>query len=103
MQNLETMTYNNTHVLFAKLPIEAKALFYFQSMAAWEYYCNWPHTSAEIYGDLERIWNAERLTPEDLRNWCRMSELLETELGKCVEQQRRSKGPKAKLRDRRNK
>lgn len=75
---------SNAHVSFAQLPIEAKVLFYIQSMSAWEYHCNWPHKAAEIYGDLERVWNAEQLTLGDLRDWPCISELLETELSKCV-------------------
>ena len=77
---------HTNHLPFAQLPIEAKVLFYIQSMSAWQYHCNWPHTAAEVYRDLERIWNAAGLTPEDLRDGQRMSTLLETELSKCIPQ-----------------
>jgi hypothetical protein len=95
-RNMETIEV--AHVPFAQLPIEARALFYIQSMAAWEYHCNLPHSAAEIRSDLERIWNAERLTPEDLRDWGRMSGLLKIELARCVQEQRRSKLTKEKTR-----
>jgi hypothetical protein len=94
------LIHYDTHIPFAKLPIEDKALFYLQSMVAWEYHCKLPHSAAEIYADLEMIWNAERLSPDNLRDWNRMSGLLETELAKCVQQQRRSRGHHAKLRGR---
>jgi hypothetical protein len=82
------ITNCNPHMPFAQLPIEAKVLFSIQSMSAWEYYCNWPHTPDEIRCDLERIWNAEELSQEDLRDWPRMSALLVTELSKCIPQER---------------
>jgi hypothetical protein len=72
---------------FAQLPVEAKVLFYIQSMSALEYHCNWPHTAAEVYRDLEVIWNAEELSPEDLQDWPRMSTLLVTELSKRIPQE----------------
>jgi hypothetical protein len=81
-------TSSNSQLPFAELPIEAKVLFYIESMPCLEYHLNWPHTAAEIYRDLERIWNAEKLTQEDLRDWRRMSTLLETELSKCIPQER---------------
>jgi hypothetical protein len=67
MQNRGMLTTSNTHICFVELPIEAVVLFYFQSMSAWEYHCNWPHTSAEICRDLERIWNARN----SLKRTCR--------------------------------
>ena len=66
-------TLRTNHTPFAGLPTEAIALFYIQSMSAWTYHCKRPHTSADIYRDLERIWNAEKLTLEDLRDWRRMA------------------------------
>jgi hypothetical protein len=76
------------HVPFVELPIEAMAMFYIESMSAWRCHCNWPHTSAEIAHDLERIWNAEELSQEDLQDWPRMSKLLETHLSQCLPQDR---------------
>jgi hypothetical protein len=102
-QNQAMRSNKDTHIPFARLPIEDRALFYFQSMVAMEYHCYLPHTAVEVFADLERIWNAARLTPEDLRDWHRMSGLLESELAKCVQQQRHSTRPKAKLRGRRAK
>lgn len=84
----ESCTLRTNHLPFAELPIEAMALFYIESMSAWEYHCFRPHTSAEIYRDLERIWNAEKLTKEDLQDWPRMSKLLETQLSPCLPQER---------------
>jgi hypothetical protein len=48
-----------------------------------EYHLDVPHTSAEIFSDLERIWNAEKLTVEDLRDWDRLSDLLKAQLPNC--------------------
>ena len=76
-------TKGNTHIPFAQLPLEACALFYFQSLLAVEYHLDVPHTSAEIFSDLERIWNAEKLTVEDLRDWDRLSDLLKAQLPNC--------------------
>lgn len=73
-----------SHVPFRRLPIEACALFYFFSLSAMEYHCNSSHTSAEIFTDLEMIWNIEQLTPDDLQNWDRMSDLLIARLPKCA-------------------
>lgn len=93
-------TFRTNHVSFAKLPIEAKVLFYIESMSAWEYHCNWPHTAAETYHDLETIWNAEELSPQDLQDWDRMSKILETRLSKCIPQQRGRFEPGTKARRR---
>jgi hypothetical protein len=76
------ITDSSPHVPFAQLPIEARVAFYFQSFSALEYHMAWPHTSAEIYADLEGIWNAERLTVNDLQDWDCMSEILERRLPK---------------------
>jgi hypothetical protein len=89
---------SNTHVPFAKLPFEHRVLFYIQSLSAFAYHCCWPHTSAEIHADLERIWNAEQLTEEDLKDWVRMSELLEARLPKCGWQELRFKRRRTKRR-----
>jgi Zn-dependent M28 family amino/carboxypeptidase len=86
-------TSRTTQVPFAELPIEAKVLFYFQSMAAWEYHLNWAHTAADVYRDLERIWNAEQLTFQDLRDWPRMSEILVARLSKGIPQERSRNEP----------
>jgi hypothetical protein len=102
-QNQGMITDHKTPIPFAQLPIEAMALFYFQSMSAYEYHCNQPHTSAEIYRDLENIWNAAQLTLEDLQDRRRMSELLETQLSKCVSQKRCFIRPKTTARGRRRK
>jgi hypothetical protein len=81
-------TPRTNHIPFAKLPIEAMALFYIESMSARQYHCNWPHTATEICRDLEQIWNAEKLTQEDLQDWPRMSKLLETQLSQRLSQER---------------
>lgn len=80
--------YLYPHMPFAELPIEAKVLFYIQSMSAREYHCNWPRTAAQVYRDLERVWDAEQLTLRDLRDWPRMSKLLQTQLSKCILEER---------------
>jgi len=89
MDNLGMIdTLHTNHIPFAKLPIEAMALFYIESMSAWQYHCNWPRTAAEISRGLERIWNAEKLTQEDPQDWPRMSKLLETQLSKYLPEER---------------
>ncbi len=98
MQNRSMRTSSSYHVSFAQRPIEDKVLFDIQSMSAWEYHCNWPHTAAEVYHDLERIWTAAELSPEDLRDWRRMSELLKTQLSKCIPQEWSRIEPKTKAR-----
>ena len=65
-----------------------RGIVHLESLSAMEYHCSEPHTSAEIYRYLERIWNAEKLTPKDLRNWRCMSRLLETELSQCLSGER---------------
>ena len=91
-------TDTNIHLPFAQLPIEARVSFYFQSLSAFEYHCCWPHTSAEIHSDLERIWDAEQLTDKDLKDWVRMSELLEAQLPKCGWQEIRFRRRRTKRR-----
>jgi ribonucleotide reductase beta subunit family protein with ferritin-like domain len=81
-------TVRANHLPFAELPIDAKVMFYIQSMSAMEYHCNQPQTAAEIYHDLERIWNAEKLPLEDLRDWQRLSKLLKTQLSQCLSHER---------------
>lgn len=82
------ITVRTNHVPFAKPPIEAMVLFHFQSISAMEYHCNCPHTTDEAAHDPERIWNAEGLSQEDLRDWKRMSALLEACATRdCVEKQ----------------
>ena len=77
-------TDNKTHVQFARLPFEHRVLFYILSLSAFEYHCSRHHTSAEIQADLARVWGSEQLSPEDLNDSRRMSELLQTHLANCV-------------------
>jgi hypothetical protein len=86
----------NPHTLFAQLPIEARVLFYIQSMSAWEYHCRSPHTAVEVNADLESIWNAQELTLDDQRDWDRMSELLRTLLPTVALPERRCRSPDTK-------
>ena len=76
-------TKGNTHVHFARLPLEACALFYFHSLSAVEYHLDVPHTSAEIFADLEKICNANQLSPADLPDSDRLCELLVAQLPRC--------------------
>jgi hypothetical protein len=88
----------NPHVLFAQLPIAARVLFYIQSMSAIEYHCFDLHTAAEINADLERIWNGEKLTLDNLQDWDRMSELLRTHLPTVALPELRCRSPDTKPR-----
>jgi len=78
------------HVTFAQLPFAAKALFYIESLSVFEYHNTGHHTSMEVFTDLEKIWNTEQLTLEGLKDWSRMSELLQEKLPKLNSQRRRS-------------
>jgi hypothetical protein len=91
---------NNTHVPFAQLPFEHRVLFHLLSFSAYEYHCCSPHTSAEIQEDLARVWDCEQLSPEDLEDSGRMSELLQTQLTNCVSPGRLSIQEEANIRGR---
>jgi|ERR1035437_1133421 hypothetical protein len=91
---------NNAPLPFAQLPFEHRVLFYLLSLSAFEYHCRSPHTSAEIQADLARVWDSEQLSPEDLKDSRRMSELLQTQLTNCVSPGRLSIQGEASLRGR---
>jgi hypothetical protein len=91
-------TQGNTHVSFAQLPLEACALFYFHSMSAMEYHLDLPHTSAEIFSDLEKVWNANELTPDDLLDWERMGDLLLAQLPKDIPREQHFTRPESRRR-----
>ncbi len=80
MLNQSMHTTSNLHVPFAQLPLGVKALSHIESLSVIEYHSSGPHTSMEVFAGLERIWNAERLTREDLKDWPYMSELLQEQL-----------------------
>jgi hypothetical protein len=82
MQNQSMHTTSNLHVPFAQLPLGAKALFHIESLSVIEYHSSRPHSSMEVFADLEKIWNTAQLTRDDLKDWPRMSKLLQEQLPK---------------------
>ncbi len=83
----------NIHVPFQQLPLEAKILLFITAMAEMANYRSWPPTPAEIRGDLEELWNREKLTEADFRNMPRLSTLLDQVLAKyAVKKRCRARG-----------
>jgi hypothetical protein len=68
------------HVPFAELPVEARALFSINAMAAVARYGAQPPEQSELTPLLETIWNGNRLRIKDLSDPFRMTTLLKTEL-----------------------
>jgi len=68
-----------SHVPFAELPVEARALFSINALAAAVRYGAQPLQQSELTPVLEAIWNGNRLGVKDLSNPFRMTALLEKE------------------------
>jgi hypothetical protein len=66
----------NLHVPFKQLPLDAKGLLFIIAMAEMADYRSWPPTPAEIGGDLEQLWDREKLTEADFRDIHRLSALV---------------------------
>ncbi len=66
----------NTHIPFQQLPLEAKVLLFITAMAQMGHYRSWPPTPAEVRGDLEELWNREKLTEADFQDMPHLSELV---------------------------
>jgi hypothetical protein len=68
------------HVPFAEMPVEARALFSINALAAVARYGVRPPEQSELTPVLETIWNRNRLSLKDLSDPFRMTALLKTEL-----------------------
>ena len=69
-----------SHVPFAELPVEARALFFIHALAAVARHGVQPPERSELTPVLETIWNGNRLSLKDLSDPFRMTALLKTEL-----------------------
>jgi len=74
------ITSRTSHVPFAELPSEARALLFIFALGAAARYVTQPPRQSELTPLLESIWNRNRLCLNDLANPFRMTALLETEL-----------------------
>ena len=69
-----------SHIPFAELPVEARALFFINALAAVARFGVQPPERSELTTVLETIWNGNRLRLKDLSDPFRMTALLKTEL-----------------------
>ena len=69
-----------SHVPFAELPSEARALLFIFAMGAAARYVAQPLKQSELTPLLETVWNRNRLCLSDFADPFRMTALLETEL-----------------------
>ena len=74
------LTSRTSHVPFAELPSEARALLFIFAMGAAARYVAQPPKQPELTPLLENIWNRNRLCLNDLADPFRMTALLKTEL-----------------------
>jgi len=74
------LTSRTSHVPFAELPSEARALLFIFAMGAAARYVAQPPKRSELTPILEYIWNRHRLCLSDFAAPYRMTALLETEL-----------------------
>jgi hypothetical protein len=72
-------TISLSHIPFAELPVEARALFSIIALAAVARYGVQRPEPAELIPVLETIWNENRLRLKDFSDPFRMTALLETE------------------------
>ena len=68
------------HTPFAELPVEARALFFINALAAVARYGTQPPEPSELTPVLETIWNGNQLCLKDLYDPFLMTALLKTEL-----------------------
>jgi len=73
-------TISLPHVPFAELPVEARALFFINALAAVARYGAQPPEQSELTPVLEAIWNGNRLGLKDLSDPFRITALLKTKL-----------------------
>jgi hypothetical protein len=69
-----------SHVPFAELTVEARALLFINALAAVARYGAQPPKQSELTPVLETIWNGNRLSLKDLSDPFRMTALLKSEL-----------------------
>jgi hypothetical protein len=69
-----------SHVPFAELPVEARALLFINALAAVARFGVQPPKRSELTPVLETIWNGNRLCLKDLSDPFRMTALLKAEL-----------------------
>ena len=67
-------------IVYAELPVEARALFLINALAAVARYGAQPPEQSKLTLLLETIWNGNRLHLKDLSDPFRMTALLKTEL-----------------------
>jgi len=70
------MQNKTSHVPFAQLPVEARALFFIYASAALARYRSQPPTT-RVAPELEVAWNINQLSQSDLSDPNRMTHLLE--------------------------
>lgn len=71
MKNISTF-----HVPFAHLPAEARVLFLIYASAALARYCSQPPGKSTLTAELDAVWNANRLTLDNLSDPHRMTAVL---------------------------
>ena len=69
-----------SHIPFAELPVEARALFSIYAIAALARYGTQRPVRSELTQLLEFIWDRNRLCPSDISDPHRMTALLKSEL-----------------------
>jgi hypothetical protein len=73
------ITSRTSHVPFAELPVEARALLSIFAQAAAARYVAHPLKQSKLTPLLETIWNRNRLCLSDFADPFRMTAMLETE------------------------
>jgi hypothetical protein len=71
------MNNHKIHVLYCELPVEARALFTIFGLAAAARFVARPPHRARLDAMLTMVWDAERLTLNDLRDPHRLTRLIE--------------------------
>ena len=72
----------NTHIPFAQLPTPARFFYWLSATVAIGLLRPWPPTPEEIGEDLIRIWDEQKYTPADVRDFSRMADRLKPHLAK---------------------
>lgn len=71
------MSNHRIHIPYCELPAEARALFTIFGLAAASRFVVRPPHRAKLDAMLATVWNAERLTRNDLRDPDRLTHLIE--------------------------
>jgi hypothetical protein len=82
------MIDENVHLLYCELPLEARALFTIFGLAAAARFVATPPHRAKLDAMLTMVWDAERLTLNDLSDPDSMTKLIEAYMvtaGKMVD------------------